>query len=402
MFSNQAAPNEPNRLLKIFLHTGFLVSGIITVLIGQILPILSTRLALDDRQAGDFFIAQFSGSLVGTILTQTVARRFGFGGAASLGFLAMLLGVCGLNSSDWVFCGAAFVINGFGIGITLPAINMLTVELNPTRVTPALNFLNFFWGVGAIFCKPFVDFSGTATSIFYPTLILAALLFVNGLAIFFIARRSEPPPIFDDSNDENFMPIWTTWLAWLIAVFNFVHVGFESGIGGWITTYAARFPNKDDAISSIFAFFSPTFAYFLFFVLGRFVAPLYSRRLNENQILLLGLLTMTLGVFVLLFADSILILTVGAGLAGFGTASIFPTNMARFTKTFGATATRRATPLFISGTLGSALTTWLIGYVSVNYQNLRFGMFVLLASCFLLIILQIYLYASRSRATVST
>ncbi len=398
MFPNQATPNESNRLLKVFLHTGFLISGVMTVLIGQILPILSNRLALDDRQAGDLFIAQFSGSLVGTLLTQTVARRVGFGGAASLGFLTMLVGVSGLNSDNWIVSGAAFVVNGFGIGITLPAINMLTVELNPTRITPALNFLNFFWGVGAIFCKTFVDFFGTQTSIFTPALILSVLLFINGLAIFLAARRNEPPPIFEDSAVENFTPIWTTALAWLITAFNFVHVGFESGIGGWITTYAARLPNQSSAV----AWFSPTFAYFLFFVAGRFVAPLYSRILNENRILLLGLFEMTLGVLILLFADSILILIVGAAIAGFGTSAIFPTNMARFTKTFGATATRRATPLFVSGTLGSALTTWLIGYVAANYQNLRVGMFVLLASCFLLIVLQVYLYASRSRATVST
>ncbi|HLM00639.1 MAG TPA: hypothetical protein VK400_06255, partial [Pyrinomonadaceae bacterium] len=61
----------------------------------------------------------------------------------------------------------------------------------------------------------------------------------------------------------------------------------------------------------------------------------------------------------------------------------------------GGSATRRATPLFISGTLGSALTTWLIGYVSTNYQNLRIGMFVLLASCLFLICLQVFLLTGK-------
>lgn len=388
---------ESDRLLKFLLHCGFLASGTITVLIGQVLPILSGRLSLSDTEAGYFFIAQFSGSIAGTFSTQPIVRRFGFGGATTIGFALMLAGILGLNSDVWIACLAAFVVAGFGIGITLPSINMQTVELNRQRITPALNFLNFFWGVGAIFCKPFIDFFGTKTSILQPTLILAAVLFVIGLMIALASRRSRQIEPVDQTENEALPPIWTTATAWLIALFNFVHVGFESGTGGWITTYAMRLPNQTDAATWL----SPTLAYFLFFVAGRFVAPVYSRFLNENRMLLLALLTTTFGVVILVTGNSLALLILGASIAGFGTSSIFPTNTARFTKTFGATATRRATPLFISGTLGAALTTWLIGYISTNYNNLRFGMFVLLGSCLFLICLQVYLSA-RSRTAVST
>jgi fucose permease len=223
------------------------------------------------------------------------------------------------------------------------------------------------------------------------------LLFICGLAIGFASHKNKRKEFITPTDGKNLTPIWTTSTAWLIAVFNFVHVGFESGTGGWITTYAMRLPNQGGGVGWL----SPTFAYFLFFVLGRFAAPLYARFLDENRMLLLGLLTTTLGVIVLLSGNTLGILALGASIAGFGTSSIFPTNMARFTKTFGATATRRATPLFICGTLGAALTTWLIGYISTNYNDLRFGMIVLLGSCLFLICLQVFLYA-RSRTTVST
>lgn len=396
MLSNNPPAAESARFLQFTLQFGFLISGTVTVLIGQVLPILSARLALDDTQAGYFFIAQFSGSIIGALSTMPMVRRFGFGTATALGFLVMTIGVLGLNAGAWSVCLAAFVVMGFGIGVTLPTINMLTVELNPRQVTPALNFLNFFWGAGAIVCKPFVDFFGTPDSIFQPTVMLASLLLINGATIFYASRRNPPRQIREPSAAENPAPIWTTATAWLIAFFNFVHVGFESGMGGWITTYAARLPNQNGA-----AWLSPTLSYFAFFILGRLAAPFCSKFLNENRMLLGGLLTMTLGVLILLWGTTLEILVIGAAIAGLGTSSIFPTNMARFTQTFGATATRRATPLFIAGTLGAALTTWLIGYVSTNYQNLRFGMVVLLASCISLVVLQVYLSAS-SRTTVST
>lgn len=379
--TNAASSAAP---LKFLLHFGFLVSGIVTVFIGQILPILSNRLQLNDEQASYFFTFQFAGSLAGTFLTQTFARRVGFAGATIFGCAAMTGGILFLNFDSRFVCAAGFLVMGFGIGITLPAINMLTVELNPQNVTPALNFLNFFWGIGAIICKPFVDFFSTPTSIFAPTVILSGLLVVTGLAIFLVPREKEQSQFFVRHEAKDLIPIWTTLTAWLITVFNFIHIGFESGAGGWITTYANRFPSE----TKIF-WLSPTLAYFFFFVAGRGIAPLFARFLNENQMILAGLLTMTGGVIILVAGSSFWILMLGAGIAGFGTSSIFPTNMARFTKTFGETATRRATPLFVSGTLGSALITQLIGFFSTGYGSLRVGMYVLLACCASLIILQI-------------
>jgi fucose permease len=51
--------------LLFLLHAGFLLIGIVTVLLGQILPVLSKRLSLNDREAGYLFVAQFAGSLAG-------------------------------------------------------------------------------------------------------------------------------------------------------------------------------------------------------------------------------------------------------------------------------------------------------------------------------------------------
>ena len=105
--------------------------------------------------------------------------------------------------------------------------------------------------------------------------------------------------------------------------------------------------------------------------------------------LILGLLIVLIGMAVILSAPTVLALSLGATIAGFGTSWIFPTNVARFSHIFGPTASRRATPLFILGTLGSALSTWLIGYISDKTGSLHSGMYVLLAAVMLLIILQI-------------
>lgn len=384
---------EAKRLLQYFTHFAFLVSGIVTVLIGQILPILSAKLSLNDELLGYFFTAQFCGSLIGTFFTQPLINRFGFISVTALGCAAMMFGVLGLNANSWNFCLAAFFINGLGIGITLPAINMLTVELNPTKVTGALNFLNFFWGIGAILCKPFVDYFSTDLSILQPTAILGAALLLIAIGVFLLPRKLESAKISSAENSkEPLPPIWSTPLAWLIALFNFIHVGFESGAGGWINTYSTRFNEQNDFISGL----PPITLYFLFFVVGRGIAPLYTKFFSENVLLLSSLLILTMAMGISLLGGNYALLSLGSALAGFGTATIFPTNMARFTKIFGESATRRATPIFICGTLGSTLTTFLIGYISNHFNNLRAGMFVLLGSCLALLVIQTVLMLKSS------
>jgi FHS family glucose/mannose:H+ symporter-like MFS transporter len=382
---------KENRLrpLTFIIHFAFLLCGIVTVLIGQILPVLSRRLDLDDAEAGGLFIAQFSGSLCGTLLFGYAAKRFGFVKTSLFGFVLIAAGCLLLNSHLWHFCVLGLFLNGVGIGCSLGSINMLVVVLNPLRQASALSILNFFWGVGAILSQPFVAFFGTADSILVPTAVLSALFAGAALAFYFIRAETGAGERTSERTGAADNPVWTHPVAWLIAAFNFVHVGFESGAGGWLTTYSARFP---DGAGSLL---SATPAYFLFFVIGRAVAPLWLRFLDENRFLFLSLLVLTAGNAVIFAAPSFEILLAGACIAGFGTSAIFPANTARFTKIFGEGAARRAMPLFLSGSLGGAFTTWLIGFVSEKWENLQSGIFILLAGGLVLIVLQI-LIASNS------
>ncbi len=375
--------------LTFIIHFAFLICGIITVLIGQILPVLMKRLALNDAQAGGLFIAQFSGSICGTLIFGFTAKRFGFIKTTIFGFVLITVGCLLLNSDSWLVCILGLFINGLGIGSSLPSINMLVVILNPERKASALSILNFFWGVGAIISQPFVAFFGTATSIFVPTVLLSVLFFLTMLALLFFRVPTGETKAETETKEISGVKIWSNPLAWLIAAFNFVHVGFESGAGGWLTTYSERFPEGANS------FLSATPAFFLFFVIGRGIAPVFLRFLSENKFLFSSVIILITGTIVISWAESFTILVIGASISGFGTSAIFPANMARFTNIFGENATRQAMPLFLSGTLGGAFATWLIGFVSEKFDNLQSGIFVLLASGLILLVLQIVI-ASNS------
>ncbi len=374
-------------VLKALLHIIFFLSGIAAVLIGQVLPILATQFTLTDLQLSYFFPSQFAGSLLGSLATSRFAKRNSYMSATVLGAIAMAVGVLLLNADSFEVCLVGFFVNGIGIGLTLPAINMMIIEVNPERTGPALSILNLCWGIGAIICKPFVDLFSTVddvslTTIFLALPLLGASLMLKlavGGPVVSTSGQGDTDPIDDE-------PIWRMPMAWAIAFFNFIHVGFESGMGGWLTTYTGRVEGEP-----LFPWLSPTLLYFLFFVIGRAVAPVLFRFFNENKMLFLGLGIMMAGISLTLWAGTVIALSLGAAVCGFGTSWIFPTNVSRFSKTFGPSANRRAVPLFMAGTLGAAAVTWLIGYLSERTGDLRSGMFVLGISVVLLFFLQIAL-----------
>jgi len=312
-------------LLKTLLHIIFFLSVIATVLIGPILPVLARHFTLSDLQLSFFFPAQFAGSVCGTFLSSRFARANNYMASAMLGGVALAGGELLLNFDSYGVCIAGFALVGMGVGLTLPSINMMIVEINPDRPAAALSLLNFCWGLGAIVSKPFVDLFSKADNLGLTTVVLAVPLLIFSVLLRVAAgphrRTAGSLPASGDGDTQAGSPqsdgpdasdIWRTPLAWAIAAFNFIHVGFESGMGGWLTTYTGRLEGEP-----IVYWLSPTLLYFSLFVFGRGIAPVLFRYLNENKMLFLGLFIVLAGMVITLSAGTVIMLSLGSAIAVF-------------------------------------------------------------------------------------
>src|SRR5580700_6387150 len=132
-----------SRLLTIAAHAAFVPVGIVTVLLGPLLPALSARWSLNYAQAGSLFTVQFLASTVGVALSGFLISRRGFRFAIKTGLLALPYGSRFLG----MVCIALY---GTGIGLAIPAANLLVAEVNRVQRSAALNLLNFFWSTGAV------------------------------------------------------------------------------------------------------------------------------------------------------------------------------------------------------------------------------------------------------------
>lgn len=370
--------------LKISLHFSFFIVGIVTVLLGQILPMLAVNLSLNDEQSGFFFTAQFGGSIIGTISTAFLIKRFGFVRTLGLAFLLFIVGLGGINFGGLEISWASVFIYGIGIGLAIPSTLMLTAALNPVKTTSALNLMSFVWGLGAIASQPFVSFSSKG-SFFLPTLLLAITSIVFATEYLISFKNFEIQGNGVSSESSSTVSIWRNPKSWLIVAFGFCDVGIESGISGWLTSYTFR----SDLPTEI-SWLSATPIFFAFFVMGRGIAAIVARFLSNNQIIWVSLSITFLGTILLILSGGWQTIFFSAAILGLGLAAVFPTNMSRFTETFGAAANEKTVPLFVMGSVGSITITWLIGYVSNQYANsLKAGLAVLLGAAIILLILQI-------------
>src|ERR1700722_2307561 len=168
----------------------FLPTGILTTLLGPMLPLLIARWGLNDAQAGNLFLVQFLSSFVGVQLSGILLSRLGFRPSFLLGLLLMAGGSATLLMGSVVLGMASVAVYGLGLGLIIPTDNLLIAEVSSASRSGAVSLLNFFWGIGAVLCSVMVAWAANHRAL--PFFLGAVSLFLVLLA--FAMRGLAFPP----------------------------------------------------------------------------------------------------------------------------------------------------------------------------------------------------------------
>jgi len=367
------APLLISSAASIVLHGGFIVTGIVTTLIGPILPILISRWSLTDRRAGLFFTAQFCGSMVG-VASLGKLIKLGYRHTFVCGFSLIAAGVAGLNLSNNVAALAATAVFGCGLGQTLSAANLWVAEVARLRRVAALSILNVMWGIGAIVCSPLVMLAQRqgATSwllcaIATSSALTAAILYSSNL---------EPESALEDGLSPADRPnIGEKRIVSLAALF-FLYVGSENSVAGWVGALTKRINHGSGdswALAPMF-FWGGMLA-------GRALVPLLPLRRGERGMVARGLVLAAASICVLAQTRTFAGVAIAATTTGIGFAPIFPILIAWLVKAFGERSRQIGTIMFTLAGMGGATMPWLVGLVSTGTGSLRAGLLVALAAC---------------------
>jgi fucose permease len=353
----------------LLLHLDFLVTGIVMTFLGPMLPILSARWNLNDERAGYLSFSQFLSSMLGMLLSGVLVGRVGYRTTFIIGLVTMASGVTLLASGPWHLGIVAVCILGFGHGITTPAANLRTAEINSSGSAAALNVINAVWGIGASI-SPFLV--ALAQRAHRPDMFLygtaAALLFL--LAPFLLVRFV--PDVRTEARSQPHMrKAWTVSTLIMICALFFVYVGTETSYSVWIASYAKRLSSSSQSLWAI----TPSF-FWGALLAGRFLAPFGLKFCRETTIAKLGLTLAVAGGSMILWARGMGALIPGSILAGLGLASIFPISVSLFPRWFGVSERNASSAVFASGNTGGAVVPWVIGMLSTHTGSLRLALVV--------------------------
>jgi MFS transporter, FHS family, glucose/mannose:H+ symporter len=362
-------------------HAAFVPTGIVTVLLGPVLPALSARWWLSDAQAGQFFTAQFLASTVGVALSGALVPRLGYRIVMVLGLIFMAAGVGTLPLGSRVLGMASVACYGVGLGLTIPACNLLVAEVNPGKRAAAVSLLNFSWSVGAVAC-PFLlapfQRTGLITPFFYW---LAGFVL---LASATLARVSFPRPSKRGGpaveRARPLIQMLRTPAANALGVLFFVYVGTENTMGGWLASYAKRLADSSGTLWVT----APSFFYGGLLA-GRALAPVVLHRVPEVRLARASMVMALLGMVTLLASHSMAGVMISASVIGLGLAAMYPITISLLSGAFGSGASRLGSVMFMLAGFGAACMPWLVGITSTRMSSLKLGLAIPLVGSVLML-----------------
>ena len=373
---DSAARPSSARALTAAAYASFVPIGLATVLLGPLLPTLSARWSLNYAQAGALFTAQYIVATFAVALSGVVVSLRGYRFAINAGLLLIALGLAFLLSGGraiGIICIGAY---GAGLGIAVPAANLLVAKLNPERRSASLNSLNFFWSAGAVSC-PFLV-AAAANSQHISIFLWAAAGFCV-LLIFAIAML--PENVVGNTQKSYDDPLscgrqWP-WIPFLVlgALF-FIYVGTENCFGGWVASYSKSL----GSFTPWLALITPSFFYSAL-MLGRLLAPLVLGKMDEVTVARGGLLLSCVGAAGLLMSGTLTMVVVSACAAGIGLSSIYPITIALLAQEFGSASSKAGAVMFTLSNIGGGLLPWAVGLLSSKFGTIKVGLVVPMVGC---------------------
>ncbi|MGA7733253.1 MAG: MFS transporter [Chloroflexia bacterium] len=380
----------------------FFALGMIAA-IGPALPEIARNNGSSLAATGAVFTALFLGAVPAQLLTGWLNEKFGTWRVLAGGLLVMGLGMFGATMSrDLLLTLAFMVFAGLGDGVLVVGANVLVAQTFTKRSASALNFLNVFYGVGAIVAPALVGLSiGALGTALPPIWLLSVLLILIVLGIPGLNARGGTNTADRERNTfaPESRPVYLSPVACLLGLLLLIYVGVEVGTGGWIAVYMQRTTNLSVETAAFMGS-----AFYMALTAGRLIAAGLGMKLHPGQLFMGSLVAASIaGVGLLLGVGNLAVTVASLALLGMAFGPIYPTMLSVVAALFPTSASKAAGFVMSVGGVGGLVIPWLQG---VMIEDLGAWSFALSAAIGTLGMLALYsvvtLLARRRTPRAST
>jgi fucose permease len=359
------------------------IYGMISAMLGTILPDLSDRFRLSPRQNGTIAFAQALGLIIASLgvgpLLDNEGKKLGL--IIGLALIATALFALPRSSGFRSILFLLFLL-GVGGGIVVTGANALVSDVSESHRATALNMVNLFFGLGGL-ATPFI-----AANLFRRDWVrlcyTVAALTVVTLAIEASTKMPEPTGaggfVLADA-----APVLGRPLLFLLGLFLFLYVSCEVGIWNWLPRHLIAQGIPESRALNILSL-----GFALGLLIGRVgVSPILIR-VPAITVLLFASVVMVISTSLMLRLSNSFAAAMLVFLAGLSMAPVFPTTLAIVGDNFPRMAGTAIGFVITCGWIGLAVSSRIIGFIAGgDPRRLKSALLVIPASAVLMVVLDL-------------
>ncbi|WP_078552061.1 MFS transporter [Bacillus alkalicellulosilyticus] len=315
--------------LLLIIYLAFISLGLPDSMLGVAWPIMQVDFGAPLETAGLLFMTIASGTIISSLLSGKILKRFGTGKVAFVSTLMTALALLGFAFSPsvtWLFLFA--IPLGLGAGAIDAGLNdYVAVHYKAHH----MSWLHSFWGVGATLGPVIMAYTISGQNSWSNGyLIIAGIQFLLVLILLFSLplwnrnkqniEASSQQEIEDTTADEYAIvkPLQVRGVKWALTVFLF-YCGIEATVGLWGSSYLVQVRDLPAEVAAQFVSM-----YYGGITVGRFITGFITFKVSNRTLILSGQLLAFIGAILLFLPLPTTLLLVGFVLVGLGLAPIFP------------------------------------------------------------------------------
>ena len=362
--------HSPTRALAV-LHPVFALTGVLHAAVGSLVPSVTLRFQLGDRDSGLLFLLYYGGTSIGALMSRRNYLR-----TITLGFLGVVGSCMLVVESSRALLPISFLLLGISVGVPMSAVSLFVGRAFPERCAPILTFLNFSWSIGAlaaplIAARILMQHTYRAAYLFFAALAMVAAL---ACSLFLKERRSEERTV---SSGSGYLRVG---LILIFALAAFLEVGIENTAAAWLPTYLLRSAEKGIALAAASSSF-----YWVGFLVSRGLCSLVLVRVAPIHVFRVAI---AMGMVAALLLATVTSAT-GRGVSIFILGAALAPNYPLVVAGSLARVQRSSDSRWVMATagFGGSVLPWLAGAISAHAGSLRMGMLVIPAALIVMLTL---------------
>lgn len=373
-------------LLLIIIYLAFISLGLPDAVLGAAWPVMQPELGVPYGFAGIVPVFYAAWTIVSSLFSGVLIKRLGTAKLTTLSVALTALGLFGFSvAPSFVYLLAFAVPLGLGAGSVDAALNAYVANHYESR---HMSWLHCFWGLGAMsgpLVLSAILFAGYSWRSGYKILgsfqvVLVIILFISIPLWSKVKAKKSDTSV--PKNDERItlisaLKIRGVKMAMLVFLF---YCGIENNMFLWMGSYLYKVKGMEPPLAA-----SWVSIFLASLTAGRFLTGFVTYKMSNNRIILIGMISVLIGVILMIIPLSLIFTLAGILFIGLGCAPIFPCMLHETPAHFGSSAAQSIMGFqMASAYIGVTFLPPSIGFVTSHFSMKIFPWFIFVFACFLL------------------